>query len=672
MLRWALVAATILLLVPTPAQAQSESDEGQENPCDSPTSDGQDGSDADRDTDKPTAEPRASTLPKPTAEATEHTERALLEARLKELEASQALMAEQLQQLQQPPESSSSNVPSMELSFGGSIWTDLRWRVQEKAIGPWFDRRTLPIGLSRTETISKFKLKAKMGRFAGVADIDLVFTGVPNAPDSVTALSDRSVVEPFRIEAHAAYIQAKGVLRGLDMRFGIQKVMWGVGDQFNPTNNLNADDVEDPLLFGEQQGNLMFKMDYSPTWWLTFSGVLVPIFRPALVPASGELALAAIDRLPFNDPDMRYRIHSSTQMALEVLGNGTVANNIVPVLPELHPKNMQFAFRVGGNLGGQDLAISYYRGFEDFPVPTLNLSSLSDEGPYCENDPAYPNVRTEPANPDEEECINRYILTDATLQYPRIHVLGFNWAGEIPNAIGYRLELGVYFPERMDIGVFTPAIPPFQAEGELDYDEDGEAGGTRPEVLSKKPYAKWTLGIDYTIGPVMLNAQWVHGMVDESGAGGWMHPNLDGRAVRLGEATAPQTGALLLDCAINGRGEECAREITRPKLADYFVFGVDVNFLRNAALFRLFTLWDLSGYTETKWNVNQAKRVSNYFGPFSADGFSAVIYPEFRYNFGYGFELHAGALIQLGKNYTKFGDPAAGGSQVFIRGKFSY
>jgi len=48
-----------------------------------------------------------------------------------------------------------------------------------------------------------------------------------------------------------------------------------------------------------------------------------------------------------------------------------------------------------------------------------------------------------------------------------------------------------------------------------------------------------------------------------------------------------------------------------------------------------------------------------------------VLFPEFSYNFGNGLELGAGALVNLGKSYTKFGDPAAGGSLTFARARYT-
>ena len=571
--------------------------------------------------------------------------------------------------------------PKLDLRFGGRIQSDIRFRVQEKCMCTWYDPYKLPLGVSRNENIAKFTLDASVSRFRGMLDVDLVFTGVPEQPEGLDALSRYETIQPFRIEAHSAYIHARDIVaRGLDLRIGQQKVQWGVADQFNPTNNLNADDLEDPLLFGEQQGNLMVKLDYTPHPLWTFSGVVVPIFKPALLPPSAGLGLAAVDRLPFTDPDFRNLIHTQNQMSRELLGYPVVVDAAIPELPETSFGNMQFAFRIGGTLGQQDLAISYYRGFDDFPQPTMNVNNMT-AAPSCEDDPEPPATRDgEPG--EDEECIDGLMATETTLGYPKIQVLGFNWAGEIPGVgIGYRLELGVYFPERQTLSIWSPELPALAemfgvSPGEYDYDLDGVPGGEPPEVVSGRAFAKWSLGLDYTFGKhVYLNTQWVHGLVDEFGAGDWMYS--EGRAVRSASVVGldqmdDNDLPTLLNCFNDGNGERCAAEITRPRLADYLVLGIDIRFARNRALLRLFTLWDLSGYTQTSWDDDAGETVDEHFHLFTPEGFSAVIFPEFQYNFGHGFELHVGALVQLGKNYTKFGDPAAGGSQVFVRARYSF
>ncbi|HCP45825.1 MAG TPA: hypothetical protein DIU15_07275 [Deltaproteobacteria bacterium] len=566
--------------------------------------------------------------------------------------------------------------PQLDVAMGGRLQSDLRFRIQEKSVGAWYNPLVLPVGISRAETLVKAKATASFGKFRGVTDIDFVLLHEPNSPEGLEALSSRQAINPYRFEAHALYVQASDlIVPGLDLRIGQQLVLWGVGDQFNPTNNLNADDLEDPLLFGEQQANLMLRLDYSPWPLWTFSGVLVPLFKPAMLPGSSSLGLAAIDRLPFTDPNFRYKVHAESALSEELLSLPTVVSSVTPELPPAHPENMQFMVRVAGAVGMQDLALSYYRGRSDFPQPHMNASTL-DSTPACEFDPPVPHLRTEDVGEDEE-CIDGLIRTDTYLAYPQMHVVGFNAAGEIPFiGLGYRLELGVFIPDQQTLTIIKPEIPMDPTPpGEYDYDGDGEPGGPRPEVLPSTPFAKWTLGLDYSFGPnVMINVQWVHGLVDEFGAGDFFGGEW---VVREGgtnaELIAAEEGAPnLLDCAVGGDEQRCAVEVLRPRIADYLVVGADFRFLRQAALVRLFTLFDLGGYRMTTWDESTQQRTTTFHHPFTPEGFSAVVYPEFQYNFGGGFELHVGALLQFGKDYSKFGDPAAGGHQVYARARYSF
>src|SRR5262249_2326358 len=153
-----------------------------------------------------------------------------------------------------------------------------------------------------------------------------------------------NAVAPFSFEPQSVYVEGKNLfLKGLDLRVGNQTVLWGVGDQFNPTNNLNSDDLRDPLLFGKQQPNFMVKADYWINKTFSISGVLVPIFKPALLPMSATLGAADIQRMPFLDDTIRHRIESQFGYAAG-LGYPTVVNSLTPVLPGPSADNMQFAF----------------------------------------------------------------------------------------------------------------------------------------------------------------------------------------------------------------------------------------------------------------------------------------------------------------------------------------
>jgi hypothetical protein len=125
------------------------------------------------------------------------------------------------------------------------------------------------------------------------------------------------------------------------------------------------------------------------------------------------------------------------------------------------------------------------------------------------------------------------------------------------------------------------------------------------------------------------------------------------------------------DCVIiDESGEKCAWEMLRHRIGDYAVVGAD--FMFGNTLLRVFGLVDMTGYVETRWDESKGARTTERHGPFSEDGFSAVLYPELSYNFGNGLVLAGGTVQLFGKPHTKFGDPAAGGDLVFARGEYSF
>jgi hypothetical protein len=551
----------------------------------------------------------------------------------------------------------------LELRWGGRVQSDVRFRIRVKETGAFYNQLELPTGVARNENIFKIKLDALYGSFAGVVDVDFVWLGYPESLDGIADLSTRGNVDPYYLQVHALYLEAANFLfEGLDLRIGQQQVKWGVGDQFNPTNTINPNDVEDVLLFGEQMANLMIKLDYAIWDMWTVSGVLVPVFQPALLPRSAPLGIAATDRYPMTNEQLRHRIRSEQQLS-RLLGWPTVVDRAVPVMPDKSLENMQFAFRLAGTLLDQDIAVSYYRGRTDFPQAFLNYTVQS---PFAEQQ----------CNPrDELDCVNGLLDTETSLGYPEIQVVGLNLSGEVDllgwisdsiHPIGYRLELAVIFPERqtigmvqedMDFGIVT------QPAGEYDYDGDGDPGGARPVVVDDIPFFKWVIGLDYSFGRyVYANLMWVHGLVDEFGIG---------YAVRQGESLSDQSE--LLTCQTSGDFRNCnSREILRRRLGDYIVFGLDFKFLDDRLLLRLFSILDLTGIDEAAWDRRAQRMIKKHNSFYTEKGFSAVIYPELGYNFGNGLEIGLGVLLQLGKDYTKFGDPAAGGSLAWARARFSF
>lgn len=540
------------------------------------------------------------------------------------------------------------------------IESDLRFRIEDESIGNQFAQRTLVKGVERNQNTLSTKLSVSWENLVAVAQADLVLFGYRDQISSIEGLSDAEQLQPYRIDINELYVQVKDVLvKGLDVRLGQQIVQWGVGDQFNPTNNLNADDIIDPFQFGKQQGNFMARADFWVTDDFSLQGVLVPLFKAARLPPSAQLGLYAVDRLPWQEDKLRWRIGTERTAALSLLNTPTVVDKITIEQPEPSFENMQAGFRMAGTLAEQDWSLSYYNGRTDFPVPVKNHTHLSAD-PIC--------------NEETGECSNGALLTDVTLQYPKVHVYGLNLAGEIPTTkeaggIGYRLEGALVVPQKQRITLDNDEIKlgPFVIpKGEYDYDGDGRLGGpTRPTVVDDQPYLKWTLGFDYSFaGSVLINAMWVHGFADEYGAGDWMFP---GKVVR--ESTTLGDNVAITKCALAQDGSLCAREVTRPAQGDFVVLGGDVKFLDDQALVRVFTIFEMNGYTES--TVENGARVEKSLPFYTPEGFSASIFPEFDYNFGNGLELGLGALFALGKPYTKFGDPAAGGSVTFVRARYT-
>jgi hypothetical protein len=562
----------------------------------------------------------------------------------------------------------SAHAEEPELTWTGRVQSDLRLRPEADEVGQFYNKLELPSGVARNQNLVGTTINLKLGDVGAVADIDLALYGFSRDFNSIGDLALREQVDPYRIDVHQLYVEVKNLaIDGLDLRVGQQLVQWGVGDQFNPTNNLNADNVEDALRFGDQLGNAMVRVDYwiNEEWSLT--GVLVPVFKPALLPRTGPLGTARVDRIPLTDAFLRHRIEAeNASVGGSLLGYPTTVSNVTPELPSTSFENMQAGYRIGGTIAEQEISLSYYLGRTDFPQPMRN-HAVQDKTPRC--------------NPDQpSECVRGLLGTEVTVGYPRMHVYGFNLAGEIGwlkelsdvfNAIGYRMEGALVVPQRSTLqitnGQLDLVFP--QPAGEYDYNDDGRPGGPEPAVVDATPFLKWVVGLDYSFGEhVMVIAQWVHGFVDEYGAGDFIH---EGWTVLESGVTTDDT-TTTLSCALPRDGTTCAREVLRPRLGDYLVAILDLKFLDSKALLRVLGILYLNGVREEYWDPVQQQRVSDSYSMFTSEGFSAVIYPEFNYNFGNGLELGAGGLVMLGNRNSKFGDPQTGGTLVWTRGRYSF
>lgn len=504
----------------------------------------------------------------------------------------------------------------IELKFGGQIASDLRYRLGSEEVPPAAamavvpfpsQQRLLKRGFSRNENLIKAQLALRAGeRVKAVADVDFYWYGFSDVND-IYAETLHERVDPYRLEANAAFIDIYHLLPKLDVRIGRQVVAWGTGDKFNPTNNLNTLDLSDPLLFGKALANNMVRVDYNPwaDWVLT--AVWVPIFRPAQLPRTAPLAVTEVNRPP---PVQEASIRHQLGQFAAALPPSQI--NVYTMQPDPSLANSQFGFRASGRLFGVDFSTSYYHGRWGIPTPAWVVQKQ-----------------------------NRTV--DAIVMWPRMDVLGADLAGSIEalGGIGYWAEGALYFPQKVTYGIYNETFgghDPISwsdthtrdAQGHRLYaPQFGTPEAMRATVVPSTPFAKLTAGIDYTWNKYLYsNLQYVYGFIDEFGAG---------------QQCYARPGAPI------GAAPRC-----EARIGHYLVLGSDLKLFSDRLLIRLFGAF----------KVPQVGDVDPRF--------TAVLFPQLVWAVFDATELSLGAFAYLGARDTKFGDPAAGASELFLKARFTY
>ncbi|MCK4667102.1 hypothetical protein KAU33_10145 [Candidatus Dependentiae bacterium] len=279
------------------------------------------------------------------------------------------------------------------------------------------------------------------------------FTEINNSSD----LTDSDKISPYDIEIREAYVDFYNLgIKNLDLKVGRQRIAWGTGDKLNPTDNLNADDLEDLWDFGRHIGSDSIKVSYY-FGEFKLELVYIPISKPAILPKgkAGELLFGTLDT-----PE------------------GLVINNYSEniILPLRNPKeNSISGIRLSSNLFGFDFSVSYVYGRDDLPV----IQKIT----------IYPTL------------IPGEVDVNAELIFPRLKVIGFDMAGAIGN-VGIWAETAYFIPEK----VFMLT----------DFSGLGLPNNSMP-VLDE-PYFKYVIGGDYTFkNGVYLNGQYLHGFIHERG-----------------------------------------------------------------------------------------------------------------------------------------------------------
>jgi hypothetical protein len=209
--------------------------------------------------------------------------------------------------------------------------------------------------------------------------------------------------------------------------------------------------------------------------------------------------------------------------------------------------------------------------------------------------------------PEEKLGVN----SEVHLKYPKIQVLGFDLSGQFPflDDMGFWIEAAAIFPERMPLTFVFPAIPGIMPEAR-------EVEGTSVE---DRPFLKATLGLDYSFNQyVFILVQYIHGMINDFGAG---------------------------------------------NMNNILLAGIDVKLWSDRILLRLFALLQLDFLDEAlggePWDEWR-------------DQISGNLFPMFRINPWGNLDLDLGAVVPLGSRESYFGQPATGTTEVFLRARASF
>jgi len=281
----------------------------------------------------------------------------------------------------------------------------------------------------------------------------------------LAGLGDPAQAMPMDLLLWDASVDVYDVIKDrLDLRVGKQRIAWGTADRFNPTDNLNPEDLSDFLAFGAKLPTWALRADVVIVdSYLKLTGVWLPGPVPALMPRFGELPLGGSTTGSIGD--------------LVPPGITTTMGEIGLGLPRADLMHSMQALKASGSVVGVDWSLSYFHGYDDIPIEK--------------------DVAIRVVTPVE-------IAVDATAILPETHVVGADLAGEL-FTVGWWVETAVFFPQEVALALSAPTPQGVRTAEAV--------------ILRADPYTKLTAGLDYTFfWGSYVNLQYVHGLFAERGS----------------------------------------------------------------------------------------------------------------------------------------------------------
>jgi hypothetical protein len=332
------------------------------------------------------------------------------------------------------------------VSLSGYVQTDNRMRLKDDQEFSFHEYR---LGL-------KIDTKPNEG-FHVFGEVWLRSIGSPDVSNN-SDLTEKDKISSINLDFREAYIDVYGfIFEDMDLRAGKQRIAWGTGDNLNPTDNLNPDDIEDIWDFGRHIGSDAIKLTYY-LGEFTITGVYIPFFTPAVMPSGDEA--------------------EALSSPMEMMPGITIGEIYDPgiTLPENNFKEGAIpAIKIARKIFDLDFSISYIYGRDDLPI--LKKVTITPNGTVMD--------------------------ISSELVYPRMHIAGADMAGSFFD-IGTWVEGAIFFPEKV-----------------ITVTDLSGLGMPNPEpvvALDDKPYVKYVVGGDYNFkNGIYINFQYLHGFIHERG-----------------------------------------------------------------------------------------------------------------------------------------------------------
>ncbi|GAX61285.1 hydrolases of the HAD superfamily [Candidatus Scalindua japonica] len=196
--------------------------------------------------------------------------------------------------------------------------------------------------INRAEGIFKLEYEKYLGNLGKIlVSPKLIFDNDNYSSSYIDEFENRGVRRlSFDLEEYYAEFN----FNSFDLKIGKQIFSWGKADGFNPTDNLNPRDYIDLFVEEEKIGVPAINLTY---YWknFTFDFVFIPTYTPTRLPLINA-------RHSFLDPETQFVINGRE-------------------LPADKLSSSQTAIRILRHISGWDLSVSYYDGYDDLTLATV-------------------------------------------------------------------------------------------------------------------------------------------------------------------------------------------------------------------------------------------------------------------------------------------------------------